>query len=253
MIRLITIVKVFLLLWLSTVAACSSIPLSKSLQPPSLTEKHVLDVLNKQLSQAYSIYKHRRRFRVASDQHQFLRARYIQALNKDSENGYIHYTQNQENGFDYVVVKPSRFGVPVPVYALNQFGFAYADGRRNIESITSIRGDVVHFRLRVIPGPILRSHGFTDASKIFNARAKLEYDPQKGVYEVIVCEQYSSVKQEWRKLGFHVENHGKKTVFFIDPDTELLYEFLSKYDRKSKSFEAMQPFQKYIKSIAEPL
>lgn len=250
---MITIGRFFLLMWLLTLPACSSVPLQKNLQPPALTEKLVLDVLHKQLSQPYSIYKHRRRFRVGSVQHQLIRARYIQALNRDRENGYIHYTQTQENGFDYVVVKPSLFRAPVPVYALNQFGFAYADGRRSIESVTSISGDVVHFQLRVMPGPILELHGFTDSSKIFNGRAKLEYDSEKGLYEVIVFEQFSSVKQAWRKLGFEVDNHGKKTVFFISPDTELLYEFLSRYDPKSKSFLAMQPFQKYIKSIASPL
>lgn len=244
--------KALLIAWLLGLTACSSMPTRETQERPKLTQKYVLDVLSKQLTQPYSIYKYRRRFRVDSDRQQLNRTHYLQKLNTDLFNGYIHFTQAQSDGFDYVEIKPSVQMQPVKVYALNLFGFAFADGKRVIESVVSIKDNIVHFQLRVIPGPILRSHGFTDSSKVFNARAKLEFNQEKGDFEVIVFEQYSNTRHKWRKQGFEVDNHGEKTVFFIDPDTELLYKFLSEHDPKSKSFEAMQPFQKYIQSITKP-
>lgn len=249
--RDITIVKLLLLTWYLGVVACSSVPIAKDLeeQPPELSVKLVLEVLSKQLSQPYSIYKHRRRFRADSNRQQLIKMHYIQNLSVDSQYGYIHYSQTQSNGFDYIDVKPAQYMPSVPVYALNQIGFAFADGERIIESVTSITEDVVSFQLRLLPGPILTSRGFTDSSKIYNGRARLEYNREEQQYEIIAFEQVSGIKQQWRKLGFEVEHHGEKTVFFIDPDTEILYKFLSTYDAKSEVFKAMQAFQKYIKPI----
>ncbi len=239
-----------LVVWCFCAIGCSTTPAAKTVdEVPKLTVDIALDVLNRQLSQPYSIYEYRRRFRSDSERQQFMLAHYIEQLSIDRANRFIQFSHKKEGDFDFVDVASPAYMPPVSVYALNKFGFAYADGKRIIQKVISIDSNIVNFKLVLASGPLLKSRGFTDSTTIDNGRAKLEFNKEKKQYEIIVFEQLSRDKQEWRKLGFEVERNGQKTVFFIDPDTELLFAFLEKYDRKSKKFKAMLSFQKYINPI----